>query len=99
MALTPGYARDPKRNDMDQPKCRLCGKRHSLREGCAFGGTATITKVVSNVSKKAVSAGAVVSNVSKVDDNGKKYRTAEKRRIYMRDLMRRKRSPEPEYQI
>jgi len=98
---------------MDQPKCRLCGKRHSLREGCALGGTATITKAVSmmpktvsNVSKPAPSTGAVVSNVSspvsnvsKVDDNGKKARTAEKRRIYMRDLMRRKRSPEPEYQI
>ena len=73
---------------MDAPKCRLCGKRHWSTQQCVGMEKATASipdKVVANEVE-------IVANRQETVANKKsRYKDLEKRRIYMKEYMRKKR--------
>ena len=82
---------------MEKPKCRLCGKRHWFSEGCIWEDK---TEDMANMANKEEIIPETMANTENHMANRKnrmanrsayKYRNAEKRRLYMRDYMRKKR--------
>jgi hypothetical protein len=72
---------------MDAPKCRLCGEKH-------WGGCPSFTAPFREPDYQPVTAEPEplidVANIKRVA-NTYRYRDAEKRRAYMRELMRKRR--------
>jgi len=83
---------------MDAPKCRLCGKRHWGICAAIKSDPAIMVNSVVNIPENMVN-GMVNGMVNEPDmvnnSEGKpsyKYRDAEKRRVYLKEYMRKKRA-------
>ena len=76
---------------MDAPKCRLCGKRHWGVCSAIKADPAIMANKQPVVANEPDIVANSMANTESDMANTYKYRDAEKRRIYMREYMRKKR--------
>ena len=76
---------------MDAPKCRLCGKRHWGVCAAIKADPAIMANKQPVVANEPDIVANSMANTESDMANTYKYRDAEKRRIYMKEYMRKKR--------